>query len=284
MLQWTVIALFLATAQHIGSVSARFNSPTPGAGRGSYQRAIPATGELQEDSLRAIREFLRGHKFRLDRPIAVQDIYYVVTAFRMSDNERLAVPVVQVADSFAIMHEPWQFGSWDPVAVRWLSFGGDATDGLIITFDDPFEGILGSHTFRIDGRHLMATHHDGGDSCRPAELRDLEGDGKTELIWYTEDPSGGDCASSCHFALRGDRFDLTAGWVNVSEWSGQEWVGAEARYPDFYADLADRYRAIGDWLSERGEFRPCDNLYWLKDRGIFDRWAVRAAALAEEKR
>lgn len=227
--------------------------------------------------------FMTAQGYALEAVAAQDRKYCAVIAQPTAGGLREIVGLILAADSFALIEGPVEIGDFTPASVRWVELGGDSIDALVITFDDPIEGSVGSVVYHVSDGTLIRTYADGIDSCRPGDLRDLDGDGRPELITHVEDPSGGDCGDECHLELW-ERFETAPAWVRVYRWKDSEWTPAEAEFPGFYADLARRYERVQRWLDGPVDHGLCERVYWLRDRRIFGELAKRARAIAESRR
>ncbi len=166
-----------------------------------------------------------------------------------------------------------------PDVLRWTFLEGLRGRALIVSFNNPIEGAIGTFIYgdTAQGR-LWKLYHNGKDSCAPAELRDMDGDGEPELISYHDDPSEGDCDSDCHLAIS-ERFHSPPNWIQVDRWNGRQWVPAGRR--DFYQNLASRYRDMDSWFSNDPTAAPCRNIYWMTESTIFRKWADKSDSVAK---
>ena len=167
-----------------------------------------------------------------------------------------------------------------PDVLRWIPLEGLRGRALVVGFGNPVESAVGTLIFGDTGDGRLSTiHHDGKDSCAAAELRNVADRGSPQLVSYHEDPSGGDCDSDCHIAIR-ERFHLPPNWVRLDRWDGRRWVPAADGKRDFYAKLAHTYHAMDRWLAEDSTAASCRDAYWMTDSTLFRRWAERSDSLA----
>jgi hypothetical protein len=250
-----------------------------GTASAGYHRAPVA--QQQADSV-IIARYLGRRGLALADIVAHRDEYYAVIGQRGADSARYLVALELVRDSVTLLREPDNVGTYDPTDVRWVSLGDSVVDGLLVSYDIPLEGVVGTTIFALARGRLMRVFHDDKLVCKPAELRDLDGDGRPELLAYVGDPAE-NCGDLCHTDLR-DRFDMVPAWVAVLRWTGTAWIQAERHYPAFYRQLALTYDQIDTWLAKGPDSEQCRTVYWLSDRGMFHKWALRAGALGSKQR
>lgn len=165
-----------------------------------------------------------------------------------------------------------------PQRVAWPSLSG--VPAFAYTHDLPTEGVVSTLVYQVTGDSLHRVYGDPGAVCRPAELRDLDGDGTPELVTYPEEASGGDCSSECHLALR-ERFGMGPHWTSALRWNGRVWQPAEERYPAFYGQVAERYRQARRWMAQGGGVCDAERVPWRReDPDAVDRWIRRAETLS----
>jgi hypothetical protein len=185
-----------------------------------------------------------------------------------------------VADSVSILQRTRDIGGSEPNHIQWIHFHGLRGDALVLSFDSPVEGSVGTVMYGDTGDgSLSRIYTEEATTCAPAELRDLDGDGEPELISYQEDPSAGDCDSPCHIAIK-KHLNMIPAWLRVKRWDGKGWVGAERQHPAFYAELARRYEALDTWVRSDSSGAPCRSAYWFTDAELFRTWAARSDSLA----
>lgn len=232
------------------------------------------------DSLRIAR-YLNGQHLTLVTFGDRGDGFYAVIARGDSAGTDLVLVALRLlSDSLIPLEHPLSVGEYGPTLVRWVKLGGSEVDGLLITHDHRSEGIIGTAVYAITaGWKLRLSFADGSDVCKPAELRDLDADGKPELLSYPEDPSGGDCTSDCHLELA-ERFQMNPSWVQVWKWTGVRWAPAERDFPQFYRDLARRYQELDSVITRGVEYDVCRRTPWLMDAHLFQKWASRAQRFA----
>jgi hypothetical protein len=161
--------------------------------------------------------------------------------------------------------------------------GGTKVVGLQVTFADIMEGSIGTLVYLFSTRRrLEIAYRDPADVCAPAELRDVDADGRPELLAYLADPSGGDCGSPCHVDLW-NRFHLPPAWVQVRRWTGKTFAPSEVGYASFYRNLAVRYDSVSRWLASGPGNERCSSAPWVSQaRDAFKKWAAKARTMASE--
>jgi hypothetical protein len=248
------------------------------------ERPIQADQDLdsaldwQSDSAKVVR-FLDRQGYALRMIMAAKDGYYAAVAMRDSSTAFLVL-IGSNGDSLLFLEDPQELTyRYGPDEVEWLTLQGNQVDAVRITFDNSVEGLIGTTVDGISKNRLVPIYRDGSDGCKAAELVDVDGDGTLELLSYHEDPSKPYCGDSCEFELR-ERFGMPAGWVRVDKWDGGRWTPAESEYPQFYRELADRYRRMIDWLREQHGEYPCGMVFWTRDLTVYEAWAARASELA----
>jgi hypothetical protein len=210
--------------------------------------------------------------------MAAEGGYYAAVA--MKDSIRaFFVLMATNGDSLLLIDDPLELAyRARPDEVEWLNLQGDRVDAVRITFDNPIEGLIGTSVDAIISDRLVSIYRDGAGGCKAAELVDVDGDGIVELLSYHEDPSEQQCGDSCELELR-ERFGMPAGWVRVHKWGDGQWMPSEAEYPEFYRELADRYKGMIEWLREQQGEYPCGIIFWTRDLTVFEDWAARAREL-----
>lgn len=77
-------------------------------------------------------------------------------------------------------------------------------ESVLIAYEYPTEGIVGASLLRISETSLQERFRDRAEACRAADVRDIDGDGKPELIEYVSAIDEGDCSTTCSLLLRDD--------------------------------------------------------------------------------
>lgn len=245
------------------------------------KRDTPRNARASGQDSAAIERYLARRKYRLDKVAARREGYYAVIATEVDGQARFLLPLRVQGDSVAPLHEPMPIEEYDPQHVEWQALQSSTVDALLITDDLPAEGWVGTSMYRLDSK-LSLAYTDEDYTCRPAEMRDVDGDGKPELISYVEDPSQGDCVSECHIDLE-DQFDLEPAWVRIHRWTGRQWEPAERQFPSFYRSLADQYEQVDRWLANDPGGEVCRSMHWLQGKGLFKNWAERARGIPSGK-
>lgn len=248
--------------------------PAPGV-----ERAL--VSERPEDTT-AVMQYLREQHYSLVEIADARENYYVVIASHLLHGGRYLL-TLKSRDSVVALAEPADLGPERPSLIRLESFDGSDVDGLIVTWDSPVEGDVGTVVWAINGERLVPVYTDGEGACRPAFLRDLDRDGRHELITHLGDPSELDCGDDCHLALW-QELRATPAWTSVLAWSGDSWVAAEERFPRFYEQLAGHYQRAHEWVLKHPHAEVCRSALWFKDRQMLAGWAARARELASMQR
>jgi len=166
-----------------------------------------------------------------------------------------------------------------------LQRANSVADGLLLTWDNPDEGELGTVIFLLRQDRLQQVFD--GDRrqglCMPSRLSDVDANGELELVSFVDDLGRGDCRTPCEIELR-RHFNMPAAWVRVSRFTGDAWTPADSNYPGFYRAVAHTYEQIDHWVNDpmAPGSEECEHVYWLKDKGVFKNWAQRAAAIASQ--
>jgi hypothetical protein len=148
-----------------------------------------------------------------------------------------------------------RIGRFTPV-VTWTSLSGRALDGLSVTFNETTEGVVRTEIYFDTGRTLRKVYEDPVGVCRPAALRDVDANGRYELV--TVENSVGDCRDECHEDLEA-RFEIIPGWVGVLRWTGSEWKRADQEFPWFYRQLAANLQVALQWVEAVGTSGACSD-------------------------
>jgi hypothetical protein len=226
----------------------------------------------------AVRHYLRAQGYRLIEVAAHEGSNYAAIAEHTSSGARKLLMLSVRDNTVTPLHPPLDLGEYAPSLVQWHRLSGGRTDAVAVTFDYPEVAEVGTLVLTAQGQGLVRSYVDADPTCKPAEVRDLDGDGRGELLSYTGDPSGGDCATECHLALR-ERFNFAPAWVQVYSWSGQSWEPAAEKYPEFYRQLANRYEEVATWVEEQSG-AACENVYWLNEGSSIRHWAARARVIS----
>lgn len=267
------------------------------APQGDRGRAVPGErSDASPASMSAnsspLRRFLSERGYHLDSIAAERGPYIAALAQNERDGKLYLFPLRQTEGSFILLGGPDEMmEGYRPQRVEWLSLNNGPVDAFMYTHDIIGEGVIGTAIYAVRQDSLWLLHQPKGYECRPAVLRDVDGDGRPELLEFTEDPSRGDCGSLCHFALDG-KFGMGPHWVTIYRWTGERWERAEEAYPEFYAQLAARYRMIHRWLHQNtgaeGDHHipdECLNIPWIRDNPqLFHAWAQRADSIASLRR
>jgi hypothetical protein len=233
---------------------------------------------LEADSV-AIARYLAAHDLTLAKIAARRGPYYSVMSRAAGHSRRALFNLRVCGDSIVLLNKADDVGDYAPTLVSWVTVRDSTVDGLLITYDTPIEGDVGTVIYSLHDSDLSLVFTDAQGVCKPAELRDLNGDGQPELLVYSGDLSKGDCTNLCHITLR-DRFDMVPAWVEVRRWTGKDWVRAtDGEYRAFYRRLAETYSQMADWLTTGSEHEHCQNMPWLPDAEPFNQWAAQARAL-----
>ena len=221
---------------------------------------------------------LHDRGFRIDSVVAESGPYVAALVRRHSDQALHLVALRRDPSSVTLLHDPEpMMEGYPPHRVDWLRLDDSGTVALLYTHDLPVEGVIGTVVYSVVSDSLARTFRSEPNECKPADVRDLDGDGHPELVIYTQDPSGGQCGSECHLEL-GERFGIGPQWAAVHRWTGTRWQLDEAAFPGFYADLATRYRSVQQWLdgADAAATRHCTTPRWMRNKSMFRAWAQRA--------
>jgi len=247
---------------------------------GECRRKAAQREPTQDADSVAIGRYLAARDVILDKIAARRGTYYSLMARAAGDSRRALFNLRVCGDSIVLLNKAVDVGDYAPTLVNWVTLRDSTVDGLLITYDTPLEGDVGTLVYSLHDSDLSLVFTDADGTCKPAELRDLNGDGHPELLVYSEDLAKGDCTNLCHITLR-DRFDMVPAWVEVRRWTGKQWVPAtDGEYRAFYRGLAETYSQMASWLTTGSEHEHCQNMPWLRDAEPFDQWAARARALA----
>src|SRR5439155_14533598 len=149
----------------------------------------------------AIARYLEQRGYELSRITAHRDQYFAVFGVTASPSSKYLITLRTAGDSFQVVGQPQEVGDAFPDSVRLVALAGRSVDGLVVTFDNRLEGVIGTAVYQISDRSLRLIFRDGRAACAPAELKDLDRDSTPELVSYTDDPSSGDCGDPCHLDL-----------------------------------------------------------------------------------
>jgi hypothetical protein len=227
----------------------------------------------------AIARYLEERGYELSRITAHREQYFAVFGVTASTSSKYLITLRAAGDSFQLVGQPQEVGDVFPDSVRLVALAGRGVDGLVVTFDNRLEGVIGTVVYEISDRSLRLIFRDGPDACAPAGLKDLDGDSTLELVSYTDDPSSGDCGDPCHLDLW-HRFKIVPGWIRIQRWTGDQWVNVEAKHASYYRDLADQYERVARWVGAGPDGERCRTARWLREGQVLMDWAVKARAVA----
>ena len=251
-------------------------------GEGLAAQVPPPQATRVSDSL-AIGSYAERHRLAVLRIVAQSEPYYAAIASDSAGGRYLIA--VEIRNHRIVpLQEPRLLGQDEPTSVQWISLGRPTVDALSMTFDERFEGIVGTVIFSLSSHGtLRQIYADGEGVCRAAEVTDLDRDGRAELLSYVEDPSTGDCGDECHISIS-DHVGVSApAWVRIQQWNGEAWIDVSQNFSAFYGRLADVYEELDRWLRQDPSAERCRGTYWVKrDPNVFRRWAVRARSLASK--
>lgn len=256
---------------------------------GDQSHSSPASARVNPSPL---RKFLSERGYSLDSIAAERGPYVAALAQNQRDGKLYLLPLRQSDGTYLLLGGPDEMmEGYHPQRVEWLSLNGGPVDAFLYTHDIAGEGIVGTAIYAVREDSLSLLHQPKDYECRPAVLRDVDGDSRPELLEFTDDPSQGDCGSPCHFAFN-EKFGMGPHWVSIYRWTGERWERAEGAYPEFYTQLADRYRQIHRWLHQNTEIEgenpapaQCLRTRWIReDPQLFHAWAERASAIASSRR
>lgn len=254
------LAITISTVHPLGSISA----------------------QNQSDSL-VIARYLRERRLILSSVMDWQGPYVAALARARSDNDRRLIAIAITDKSAVSLGLEVQIGPFTP-HVMWVSLGSRVFDGLVVTMNYPTEGVVRTEVFHLVDRRLVPVYQDPSPSCRSAQLRDLDADGKYELVVYRRDSLAGVCEDPCHSVLE-SRFGVTPDWPSVHSWTGDKWVLAENQHPWFYAQTAANYQVLRRWLEESSSSTLCRTAPWRQSpSSLFRGRETRAQRIAGSNR
>ncbi|HEY0021623.1 MAG TPA: hypothetical protein VGB24_01905 [Longimicrobium sp.] len=181
----------------------------------------PASSEQTRQSAErgdtSVAGFLRAHGFRLDSVVAERESYLAALGRRASDDAVHLFALRRPGPALRLLGAPEaMMENYAPQRIGFLSLGGSGTDAFFYTHDIPVEGVIGTAVYAIQADSMVMTYGSEEDNeCRPAAIRDVNGDGRMELVTYTRDPSDGDCGSECHLDID-EQFGMGPQWVYTS--------------------------------------------------------------------
>ena len=236
----------------------------------SVTSAEPQT-RAQVDSLRVERLLAAG--YRAHRILAQKGRYFAVLT---EQNGTFYVAPVHADSTISFLGDPLHIGDLAPQQTNWFGFDTNTISGLAVTFNAPIENIVGTALYAVSANRLTKVFTDAKGTCRPAELKDLDADGRLELISYTEDPSKTDCGDQCHVVMS-QQIDMTPAWVGIHHWTGSDWQDASYHFRSFYAELGHAYEKLARWLSDSNDAAWCRG-GWLAPE-VVTQWIQRAKRL-----
>lgn len=241
---------------------------------GVAARPLPDEGDTTR-----LRQILALRGERLLEVLAVKGRHVAFVASAQGSTQGRMHLARLEGDSLSLLSAPYELASYDPFPkVQWLMLGTDSVDGVAFTLDNRAEGSVFTRVLNRDGPALREVFADKNPVCRPAELKDLDRDGRPELIAHETDAASGDCMSPCHQVLE-ERFDVQPAWINVYAWRGN-WQGADSLFPSFYRDLAGRYERVAKWLAAAPDAQVCRDVYWAPSANMFEELARRAREMS----
>lgn len=222
----------------------------------------------------AVADFLSRRGLTLGRVVAANAALYALIVSRPPETD-LLLSVIRVRDG--VVHpvgKVLSVGQYYPTSATWIALDGREKNALVYTDDYPAEGWVGTMVFRVQGDSLGLVYREPDDTCHPAELRDLDGDGRYELLAYVADPAGGDCGNECYLDLR-EHGRMIPSWVEVHAWNGDRWQKTERPVGEFYRGLAERYGRTATWV-ESSAGATCRAMTGIATPSVFRALADRA--------
>ena len=241
------------------------------------QQVRQEVGQFVPDTQRVIR-LANGAGYRVHGVLAQQGVFFAVLA---EQDGTLFVLAIRDSSKASFVGDPIAVGEVEPAAAKWFALDGRGVTGLAVTMNDAVENTVGTALYAVKGARLVNIYADSLPTCRPAELRDLSGDGRLELLVYQEDPAGNDCNDPC-YVLIAAKLDMTPAWVGVLHWTGSAWEDVSAQFPAFYGALAVQLDSLGKWLTAP-QAQPCRES-WLSPDGIVKQWVQRALRISSRDR
>lgn len=226
------------------------------------------------DTIR-LRRFLAAHGYTLERVIASSGLRHAVIG--TARGRKRSLLLVQVDENAGLLlHEPIAIGPFTPSFARWFEIVGSSRPAFIYTVDYPSEGVVRSEILASPDTLYRVVYSDV-ETCKAAEIRDVDGDGEVELLAYSDQPPNAMCISECHIDLE-ERFGLPMAWVEVRRWNGQAWEPVTDGVAAYYSKLAELYERAAQWAEESPAW-TCGP----KGAEFLRRWASRAKSLAVKK-
>jgi hypothetical protein len=160
-------------------------------------------------------------------------------------------------------------GRFTPKRAEWLA---DEAVGMLFTYtlDDVIEGAVMTRVFEIRGDRASVIYSDPENACVPATLRDIDADGRSELIVPTGRLACGTDAALCREQL--DSLSAPAGWPDVYRRISGKWELARTGVSAFYAQVAREFERAA-----KATPRPACATGFIPDTLVG--WAARARAL-----
>lgn len=247
----------------------------PGGDRAQSARASIAAERTRPDTS-ALRRFLSGRGYALTEILAQRGPYGALLGTGPGNVPVLLI--VRLYDSLEFVADALPLEPTDPrPTALWLTVNG--TDAVAFTFDAPVEGPVATLVLVRQATSFRLTYQDTAAVCRPAQVMDLDGDGRAELIAHAEDPTKGSCMTECHLKLE-EKFGIQPAWVEVLSWNGTAWEPGAGRFPDYYRRLAEKYQRVAGWLADSADAETCRRVYWSPTPQFFLDLAARANATA----
>jgi len=240
----------------------------------------------QESDRIQLTRLMRSRGYAFAEIMAESGAYYAVYGKEVESDRDVLMVIERQRDSLAFVeHQPILFSPGPDVDVQWITVSPASGVMLKVTRDNSVEGPRITKLYRIVKRQLVKVYGDSlPTGCKPAEVRDLNGDGSLELISYVDNPSHQHCTNMCQFVMR-QAFGMPVAWARISEWSDEQeqWVVSEQEFPSFYAELADLYDQLHAWvLDDEANKGLCGDVGWLRKGEVFAEWAALARRLASE--
>lgn len=182
-------------------------------------------------------------------------------------------------DSATLIQPPIGIGNILPNRAEWRRDEGFERPTFSLVHNYPTRGVVGTQIWQVVEGRLDLVYRDEA-VCKPAQLRDVNGDAKVELIAFRGDTMNANegCYHFLCYEAAEQRFGVPPVWIAIYAWNGHSWNPKEREYATFYADLANKYSKAHQWLITEGE--ESGNCDAYREAAPFKRFAERAAAIA----
>ncbi len=165
-----------------------------------------------------------------------------------------------------------------PVAT-WFTPAPSSTPLLQLSWQQTGEGSTGSSIYSFASRAARRVFSDQGDACVPARLVDIDHDGRTELLSYSNESDG--CSLLCNEVLR-DYGIGEPSWTEIFEWNGTTWSPLVVENAEFRDSIASTYSKLADTV--RASADPLCRASRTRIEASLRQWAARSRVLADSGR